>query len=97
MVLHFSMMLAFSCFYMMALARSLIVRAHVLWSGAVYGVAIFGFMNVVVLPLPAFPHKLKYAAALLTIGILTHILCVGLAWRSSQKNMTATPNYAACG
>ena len=35
-------------------------------------------MNGVVLPLSAFPHKLKYDAALLTIGILTHILCVGL-------------------
>jgi uncharacterized membrane protein YagU involved in acid resistance len=77
-VLHFSLMLAFAFAYMLAFERSLFMRAHALWSGAVYGVAIYIFMNAVVLPLSAFPHKLKYDAALLTIGILTHILCVGL-------------------
>jgi uncharacterized membrane protein YagU involved in acid resistance len=72
------MMLAFSFFYVLAFKRFLVVRAHAPWSGVVYGVAIYIFMNGVVLPLSAFPHKLKHDAALLTVGIATHILCVGL-------------------
>ena len=95
--LHFSMILAFSFVYMLAFEKSLVVRAHALWSGAVYGVAIYIFMNGVVLPLSAFPHKLNYDAALLTIGILTHIVCVGLPMAVIAKSMAAAPKSRSSG
>lgn len=78
LALHFCMMLAFAFAFLWACGRSVFIRTHALWLGMFYGVAIYAWMNAVVLPLSAFPHHMKYDAAFLATGILTHILCVGL-------------------
>ncbi len=78
LALHFVMMLAFSFTYMLAYGRYSLVRANALFSGTLYGIAVYALMNAVVLPLSAFPHHLKYDAAFMATGIATHILCVGL-------------------
>jgi len=78
LALHFLIMLGFAGVFVLIFSRSAALQAHALWSGIVYGVAVYAFMNVVVLPLSAFPIKLRYGAALLSIGIATHIVCVGV-------------------
>ena len=47
-------------------------------AGPLYGVAVYLFMNFVVLPLSAFPHKVSLAPDRLATGLAVHVLCVGL-------------------
>ncbi|MCI0487983.1 MAG: hypothetical protein L0229_15440 [Blastocatellia bacterium] len=47
-------------------------------SGALYGVAVYWFMQLVVLPLSAFPHKPAFALSVVVTGLIVHMLCVGL-------------------
>ncbi len=56
--------------------RFLVERAIV--CGPVYGVAVYLFMNLIVLPLSAFPHKISYPLVKVVTGLIVHMLCVGL-------------------
>ncbi|MGH9908553.1 MAG: hypothetical protein ACRD8U_23590 [Pyrinomonadaceae bacterium] len=47
-------------------------------SGLLYGIAVFFFMNLVVLPLSAVPFKVSFGASQLITGLIVHMLCVGL-------------------
>jgi len=46
--------------------------------GMLYGVAVYFFMNLVVLPLSAFPNKITFPLGALITGLLIHMFCVGL-------------------
>jgi hypothetical protein len=52
--------------------------AHVYLSGALYGIAVFWFMQLVVLPLSAIAFKQNFSWPAVATGILVHVLCVGL-------------------
>jgi hypothetical protein len=47
-------------------------------AGPLYGVAVYFFMNLVLLPLSAFPHRFAPTAGSLATGLAVHVLCVGL-------------------
>ncbi len=47
-------------------------------SGLFFGIAVYWFMNLVVLPLSAFPHKITFRPALVITGLIVHMLCVGI-------------------
>jgi uncharacterized membrane protein YagU involved in acid resistance len=76
--LHFAIMLVFASAYALAFEKVRLMRNHTLWCGVLYGIAIYGWMNIVVLPLSAFPIHPTYNAIWLTMGISIHILCVGI-------------------
>jgi hypothetical protein len=46
--------------------------------GLLYGVAIYLFMNVVVVPLSAVPFKFSYPPLAVITGLAVHMLCIGL-------------------
>jgi hypothetical protein len=50
---------------------------HVLLSGALYGVLVFFFMNLVVIPLSAIPNR-PFSLSGAMVPIIIHIFCVGL-------------------
>lgn len=76
--LHFIIAFSAAAAYVLASRKlpSLIQRPY-LW-GALYGMAFYLFMNFVVLPLSAFPHKLSFPPLVLARGLAGHIVCVGL-------------------
>lgn len=77
-VLHFVIAIsAAAVFYVASRRLKLLVRRPVV-CGLLYGVAVYLFMNLVVLPLSAFPHKVSFRPALLVTGLIVHMLCVGL-------------------
>ena len=45
--------------------------------GLLYGIAVYGFMNVIVLPLSAV-RKIPVSLASLVTGLMIHMFCVGL-------------------
>lgn len=47
-------------------------------SGALYGIAAFWFMQLVVLPLSAIPFKQNFSWPVIATGLIVHVLCVGL-------------------
>jgi hypothetical protein len=51
---------------------------HAYLSGALYGVCVFWFMQLVVLPLSAIAFKQNFAWPVVAAGLLVHVLCVGL-------------------
>jgi uncharacterized membrane protein YagU involved in acid resistance len=46
-------------------------------SGALYGLAVFWFMQLIVLPLSAIPFKQNFSWPVVTTGLIVHVLCVG--------------------
>jgi hypothetical protein len=77
-VLHFVIALGAAAvfFGLSRLVRFLV--DHAVWSGLLFGVAVYFFMNLVVLPLSAVPFKVSFRAPLLVTGLIVHMLCVGL-------------------
>ena len=73
-LLHFTIALSAAAFYYAASRR-----LSALWKlpfvfGPLYGVAVYFFMNLIVLPLSAFPHQVKFR---FFAGLIVHIACVG--------------------
>jgi hypothetical protein len=47
-------------------------------AGAAYGLAVYAVMNYVVLPLSAFPQRAGPATLVLALGLLVHVVLVGI-------------------
>jgi hypothetical protein len=74
---HFVIAFSAAAVYVAASRIMPFLVRHAVLSGALYGVAVYFFMNRVVVPLSAaakFPFSLK----MMVIGIVIHIFCVGL-------------------
>lgn len=78
--LAFHFLIAFTAaavFHVASRSIPFMVR-HALVSGVLYAFAVYGFMNFIVLPMSAFPHKIVYTPTVLFIGITTLIVCIGI-------------------
>ena len=79
LALHFSILIVAAALYGIASWRWAFMRTHFLLSGVYYGISIFLFMNLVVVPLSAFPRPSgPFPVSGLITGILAHVLLVGL-------------------
>ena len=77
--LHFFMTTLMAAFYYFVAQRVPLLVRHAIVCGVGYGVALYFFMNFVVLPLSAFPGDAHALDPLpLTNGLLIHSLGVGL-------------------
>ncbi len=50
---------------------------YAVFAGAVYGIAVYFFMNRIVVPLSA-ARKYPFSVKMMIIGVIIHIFCVGL-------------------
>ena len=76
--LHFVITFTATAVYLLASRRIHWLLRHPFLSGALYGVALYWFMNLIVLPLSAFPSRVNFRPTLVVTGLVVHILCVGL-------------------
>lgn len=77
-LLHFVIAIGAATVYYIA-SRFLRFMVRIPWvAGPVFGVLVYFFMNLVVVPLSAVPFKVPFRLALLITGLIVHILCVGL-------------------
>jgi len=77
MCLHFLIAFGASAVYYAASRKlGFLVQQAIAW-GPAYGIAVYLFMNLVVLPLSAIP-KPRYTVASVVTGLVVHMLCVGL-------------------
>jgi hypothetical protein len=68
---------AAAVYYLASRNFNFLVQRFILF-GAIYGIAVFWFMQLIVVPLSAFPHKSSYTIKSLITGLTIHIFCVGL-------------------
>lgn len=61
--------------------------------GLLYGVAIYLFMNGVVVPLSAVPFKFSYPPLAVIIGLAVHMLCIGLPISLAVRGYSNGPTH----
>jgi hypothetical protein len=76
--LHFLIAFGATAVYYAASRKLDFLVRQAIVCGALYGIAVYWFMNLVVLPLSAVPFKVSYTATALITGMGIHIFCVGL-------------------
>jgi hypothetical protein len=74
---HFAIAFGAAAVFYMASRGLRILIEHAVISGALYGVAVYFFMQHVVLPLSA-AAKRPFSLKMMIIGVVIHIFCVGL-------------------
>ena len=78
LLLHFCIALLWATIFYFASRAIPFLTRHPVISGLFYGFLIYALMNLVVLPLSAFPRKVTFPLLVLITGILVHMFCIGL-------------------
>jgi hypothetical protein len=91
---HFTIATGACATYVLACRRWPALQRRWYLAGPLFGVAVYFFMQLVVLPLSRVPWKGGFTPLGLTLGLAAHILCVGLpiAWVARRF---AVPHPAA--
>lgn len=76
--LHFFIAFAFAAFFYFVSRRVPVLVRHAAVAGVLYGAGIFALMNLVVVPMSAFPRKLTFPPSVLITGLLIHMFGIGL-------------------
>ena len=74
LVLHFIIAFGAAAVYFAASRKMRFLVRYAVVFGPLYGIAVYAFMNSVVVPLSAAPFQIPYT----WVGLLIHIFCVGL-------------------
>jgi uncharacterized membrane protein YagU involved in acid resistance len=78
LVLHFSIAIAAAAtFYVVSRRFAWLIR-HAVISGLVFGLCVYAVMNLIVVPLSAFPRQQAFPPLVLVTGLLAHMFLVGL-------------------
>ena len=77
-MLHFVIALGATTVYYAASRKLTFLVQGAVVCGLVYGVAVYLFMNFIVLPLSAIAFKPSYPLSAIATGLTIHMLCVGL-------------------
>ena len=78
LALHYGIVIVAAALFFAVARRWAWLRAEPVTAGLAYGVAIYAFMNFVVLPLSAYPYPLRFPLLTTATGLLAHML-VGLS------------------
>jgi uncharacterized membrane protein YagU involved in acid resistance len=78
LVLHFAMAIAFAGVFLLASRRFPLLWRRPVVFGALFGVGVFLFMRLVILPLSAFPHPVSFRPLATALDLLSHIFLFGI-------------------
>ncbi len=91
MILHYAIALGWTAIFYLASRRFVILLRRPIITGIVYGVVVYLFMNMVVLPLSGVPHPIKAATLASRInGVLAVVLFIGLTISVLIRRNTAS-------
>jgi len=77
-VLHFILMMIIAAIFYFASTRlRFLIARPVLWGG-LYGFAVYWVMNLVVLPLSAFPSQVKFVPIVVATSLIVHAFGIGV-------------------
>lgn len=78
---------ATAVYYVASRSLSFLTR-HAIASGVAYGIAVYFFMNRIVVPLSA-ARKFPFSWEMMIIGVIIHIFCVGLPIAIAVRRFSA--------
>ena len=78
---------AATVFFLLSRAVPFLIQ-HAIVSGVLYGIAVYFFMNRIVVPLSA-AAKGPFSLQMMIIGVIIHIFCVGLPIALSVRRFSA--------
>jgi uncharacterized membrane protein YagU involved in acid resistance len=76
--LHFFIAFAAAAIFYLASQAMPILARHSIIAGLIYGLLIYAVMNLVVLPLSAYPRKVSFPLVVLVTGLFVHMFFIGL-------------------
>lgn len=76
-VLHFAIAFGAATAFSLAAIKLHSLVEHPMLNGALFGIAVFWFMQLVVLPLSAISFKQNFSWQAIATGMIVHIICVG--------------------
>ena len=76
--LHFALMMIIAAIFYFASTRLRFLLARPVLSGGLYGFAVFWVMNLVVLPLSAFPSQVKFVPIVVATSLVVHAFGIGV-------------------
>jgi hypothetical protein len=76
--LHFFIAFSAAAIFYAASRRLPFLTRQAVLSGVLYGVVIYGVMNLIVLPLSAYPRKVTFTPLSLAINLFVHMFFIGL-------------------
>jgi len=77
LILHFVIAFGAATVFFVASRGLRFLVKHAVFCGVLYGVAVYFFMNRIVVPLSA-ARKYPFSVEMMIIGVVIHIFCVGL-------------------
>ena len=78
LLLHFVIAFGVTIVYYAASRKLTFLVRQAVISGILYGIAVYFFMQLVVIPLSAIGSRAPFRPFQLALGLMVHILCVGL-------------------
>ena len=78
LLLHFLIAISFAAIFYLASRRFPFLLQRAVLCGIVYGAIIYGVMNLIVLPLSAFPRRVTFPPLVLATGLFVHMFFIGL-------------------
>lgn len=86
LLLHFLLMSIIAAIFYFASARLRFLLEHPVGWGALYGFLVYWVMNLVVLPLSAFPSEVKFVPLTVATSLIVHAFGIGvpIAWASRK-------------
>jgi hypothetical protein len=89
LVCHFVIALGgATVYYLLSRRMPFLVRQFVV-AGIVYGIAVYFFMNRVVVPL-SHARRYPFSLKMMIIGVVIHIFCIGLPIAATTKRFSAS-------
>jgi uncharacterized membrane protein YagU involved in acid resistance len=91
LALHFLMSFGFAAAFVLASKRIGVLLRGAAICGALFGVGVFLFMRLVVLPLSAFPHPVSFKPLATVLDLLSHMFLFGVPIAlSARKFLTSS-------
>jgi uncharacterized membrane protein YagU involved in acid resistance len=78
LLLHFAMAIGFAGTFLLVSRRFPLLVYRPLIFGGLFGIGVFLFMRLVVLPWSAFPHPVSFRPLATTLDLLSHIFLFGI-------------------
>lgn len=78
LIVHFVLMLIIAAIFYFGARPFGFVRKNPVTAGALYGIAVYWVMNLVVLPLSAFPGEFSFNPVSIALGLLAHVFLIGV-------------------
>jgi hypothetical protein len=90
LVLHFVLMLIIAAIFYFASTRLKFLLARPVAWGTLYGLLVYWVMNLVVLPLSAFPSQVKFVPIVVVTSLIVHAFGIGVPIALASRKVQAS-------